>query len=223
VRNIAQIARREVEAHRRKLSGITAEKPRYKVVDPNGSKEWVVDVYLGEAKDADHKNIVRDCPIAPIAKNLVTDVRQPVELERSKQGKFTVVGRSKYVPAGTQTPQGSILEPNYHEIEVNLAQLGLLWIADLDYELEAWGERTWGEPGKPFQMIRAFDAFGVQVLGPEVDAEDVPPALHLEPKKTTATKHLVIKRKPWGHGPDAFKFGKDRWGAMSEKVLEVTE
>lgn len=218
----AHDARREVEAHRRTIVGITVEKPRYVVVDAALAKEWVVDVYIGQG-EIDDKRIIRDCPIAPYARNLIGDVRQPVELARSKQGKYTVIGRSKTVPAGTQMPQGSILEPNFHKIELNLAQLGLLWTVDLTYQLEAWGTMVYGAPGKAFQVVRAYDAFGAQVLGPEVDEDAMPPALALEPAKTTTTRHMLVKRKHWGHGPDSFRYGTDRWGQMSEKILELTE
>lgn len=218
MRNIAQIGRREVEAHRRIITGITAERPRYAVVDQAGHKEWVVDVYLGE-KGSEEQHIVRNCPIAYVAHNLVTDVRMPVELERSKQGKLTVVGRSKYVPAGTQTPNGSILEPTYHELEVNLAAMGLLWIADLDVEREKWGAKPWGDPGKPFQQMTVRDGWGNVLAGPDVDQEDVPARLRLEGTLTTKTRHTLIRRIPWG----AFRWGKVPWGAFEQKPLELTE
>jgi hypothetical protein len=218
LRNIAQIGRREVEEHRRTVQGITAERPRYAVVDQAGHKEWVVDVYLGPPGEAG-TSIARNCPIAPIAHDLVTDVRMPVLLEKLKQGKLTVVGRSKFVPAGAQTPNGSILEPTYHEIEVNLAALGLLWIADLDYQKEKWGEKPWGEAGKPFQSITITDAWGHVVSGPDVDPEDVPAMLRPQGERSTTTKHTLIRRQPWG----AFRWGRVPWGSFEQKPLELTE
>ncbi len=218
MRNVAQIGRREIEAHRKTLTGITAERPRYVVVDQAGSKEWVVDVYLGPL-DQEQPNIVRNVPIAPVAHNLVTDVRQPVEMERSKQGRYTVVGRSKVVPSGAQMPDGSILEPTYHFVTVNLAELELLFVADLDYELEPWGSRPWGEPGKPFQEIKVRDAFGALLIGPDMDPGEIPPMFALTPARVTTTRHTRLARKPWG----SFRWGESPWGAYSQEVIELTE
>jgi hypothetical protein len=216
LRNIAQIGRREVEEHRRTLHGITAEAPRYAVVDQAGHKEWVVDVYLGPPGHVGTA-IARNCPIAPIAHDLVTDVRMPVQLEKLKQGKLTVIGRSKYVPAGAQTPDGSILEPTYHEIEVNLAALGLIWIADLDYERVPWGSQPWG--AFPWGISKITDAFGVQIYGEDVDPEDVPPALAPAAARTVTTRHTKIARIPWGSRP----WGQFPWGGHEQTVIELEE
>lgn len=218
MRNIAQISRREIEEHRKTQNGITAEKPRYSVVDQAGAKEWVVDVYLGMT-DAGNPTIVRSCPIAPIAHELITDVRQPVELERNKQGKLTVVGRAKVVPAGTQTPEGSILDPSYQEVRPNLAELGLLWIADLDYGLEAWGVKPWGDPGKPWRRITITDAFGHVIAGEDTDPEDVPVLFSTEPATTTTTRHTRIRRIPWGSRP----WGAFPWGGHEQTTIELEE
>jgi hypothetical protein len=216
VRNIAQISRKEIEYHRQVLDGITAEAPRYAVVDEAGHKEWVVDVYLGPSTGAT-PSIVRDCPIAPIAHELVTDVRQPVKLERSHQGKLTVVGRGKRVPAGAQTPDGSILEPTYQEVEPNLADLGLVWIADLDYEIPNWGDEDWGD--FVWGVSRITDAFGAEVLGPDTDPEDVPPAIAPTPARVERTRHVKIDVVPWGK----FAWGEFLWGGSEQTVIELEE
>lgn len=217
-----QLARREVEAHRRHVVGVTATVPAYVVVDSAGTKEWVVDVYLGPL-ELTEVNIARNIPIASIAKELVTDVRQPVLLERSKQGKYTVVGRSKTLPSGAQMPEGSILDPTYHRIEYNLAELRLSFIADLTYTLEPWGVKTWGDVGKPWQQVTAVDAFGRTIAGPDVLPADVPPALDPTPVKVVTTRHVILTRKTWGPvgSADALVWGKDPWGAPNHKVVEL--
>lgn len=216
MRNIAQIGRRELEAHRRSINGITAEKPRYAVVDSQDHKEWVVDVYVGPLEQ-DQPNIIRNVPIAPYARNLIGDVRQPVELERSKQGHYTVVGRAKVVPAGTQTPEGSILDASYQEVRANLAQLGLLWTADLDVTRVPWGSRPWGE--FPWAEVEISDAFGAVLAGPDVDAEDVPPMLAPAPAQRTKTKHTLIRRIAWGSRP----WGSFPWGGHEQTTVELEE
>lgn len=218
MRNIAQIGRREIEAHRKTLDGITAEQPRYVVVDLAGNKEWVVDVYIGPL-DQEQPNIIRNVPIAPVAHNLVTDVRQPVQMERSKQGRYTVVGRSKVIPAGAQMPEGTILEPTYHFVTANLADLGLLFTADLDYELEGWGWKPWGATGKPWQAIAIRDAFGALLVGPDMEPDEIPAMFNLEPIRSTTTRHTRIIRKPWG----SFQWGRSAWGAYLQDVVELTE
>jgi hypothetical protein len=217
--NVALFGRRELQAHRRFVTGVTASVPTYKEVDSLGNKEWVVDVYIGPL---DHvgANIVKDVPISPFARQLVGDVRQPVLLERSKQGRYTLVGRSKTMPAGAQMPEGSILEAHYRRNEFNLTELGIRFIADLTYELEAWGEKPWGQVDKPWQDIRAWDAFGNQVMGGDVDPDDVPPLLNTNPISRTTTRHVVIVRKGWG-GADALVWGTDPWGATMQKIVEL--
>jgi len=214
--NVRRIARSELQEHRRTINGITAEAPRYDVVDPAGNKEWVVDVYLGPL-DRGNPSIARSCPIAPVAHELITDVRQPVELERNKQGKLTVVGKSKHIPAGTQTPAGSILDPNYQEVKPNLAELGLLWISDMDYNrtpwgLKAWGTFAWGE-------ITITDAFGAVVAGPDVATEDVPEMLSPVPSQSVTTRHTKIARIPWG----ARAWGAWAWGGHEQTTIELVE
>jgi hypothetical protein len=216
VRNIAQISRREIEVHRKDIVGITAEAPRYAVVDQAGHKEWVVDVYLGPL-DRGQPSIARACPIAPIAHELVTDVRQPVKLERDRQGKFTVVGRSKFVPAGTQTPDGSILEARYQEVKPNLAALGLLWVADLDYERTAWGSKPWGDFG--WGELTITDAFGAVVMSPESEPDEIPAMYAPTGTRTLVTRHTKIARIPWGDRG----WGEFPWGGHEQTTIELEE
>lgn len=214
--NTAQISRREFDEHRKTMNGITAEGPRYAVVDQAGSKEWVVDVYLGPSRSGEPK-IVRSCPIAPIAHELITDVRMPVELERNHQGKLTVIGRAKVVPAGAQMPEDSILNPTYQEVRPNLAELGLLWIEDLDYQRTAWGAKAWGQFAWGEVTIR--DAFGAIVAGPDVDPEDVPEMLSPTPFRRTTTRHVKIARIPWG----SRAWGSFPWGGHEQTTIELEE
>lgn len=218
MRNIAQIGRREVEAHRKTLNGITAERPRYVVVDQAGHKEWVVDVYVGPLGQ-EQLNIIRNVPIAPVAHNLIADVRQPVEMERSKQGRYTITKRAKVVPAGAQLPGGTILEPTYHLIQPNLADLGLLFTADLYYEREGWGWRPWGQPGKPWQEVTIRDAFGAVLVGPGMEPDEIPALYNPAPIRTTTTRHTTLYRKGWG----TFPWGQSPWGAYAQTIVELTE
>jgi len=220
-RNVALFGRRELEAHRKIVSGVTVSPPEYKVVDGAGNKEWTVDVYIGPPERIDAINVVRDVPVAPYAKQLVSGMRVPVMMERSRQGKYTVIGRTKVMPSGAQTPDDSILEPTYHEITYNLAELGLLFLADLDWKGEKWGEKIWGATGTVWKGYTATDAFGYQVVGPDADPAAAP-AVQPTPAKVTTTRHVRIGKRPWGSGPDHFRWGIDRWGAPLQKVLELT-
>lgn len=222
-RNVALFGRRELIAHRQFVEGVTATVPAYKVVDEVGNKEWVVDVYIGPAENVE-LNIVRDVPIPPYARQVIGDIRQPVLMERSKQGKYVVIGRNKIMPSGAQMPDGSILEPTYHRIEHNLASLSALFVADLDWTVEGWGEKTWDDGG-PWQRITATDAFGNDVIGGEVDPEDIPPMLDLEEITTTTTRHVLLTLRTWGNPTETggFRWGVDAWGAGFQRLIEVTE
>ena len=103
--NAPYSARQEIHHQRRFVTGMTASPPAYKIVDGSGHKEWVVDVYLGPQID-NPLNIVKDVLVASIARQIVTKLRQPVLLERSKQGRYIVIGRSDTMPAGAQMPEG---------------------------------------------------------------------------------------------------------------------
>lgn len=173
MKNIAQTGRRELEAHRRWVVGVTASEARYEVVDVDGAKEWVIDVYVGPLEHVTD-NIVKSCLIASYARELVADAKQPVLLERSKQGKYTVVGRTSTMPAGVVF-DSEVTEPSFELVRDNLATLRLRFLPDLDWELEPFGgpgKKFRSSPDKPFQIVRAFDAFGVQMVGPEAAAPE---------------------------------------------------
>ncbi|MGH9462435.1 MAG: hypothetical protein ACRD1X_14555 [Vicinamibacteria bacterium] len=223
MRNLAQFGRRELVAHRRFVTGVTASAPAYKEVDPLGNKEWVVDVYIGPLEEVE-LNIVRDVPIAPYARQVVGDLRQPVLLERSKQGRYTLVGRAKTMPSGAQMPEGSILEPTYHRIEFNLAELRTTFVADLTYELEGWDEKIWDD-GEPWQRITGTDAFGNLVVGPDVDPEDAIPLLEPAGFKQTLARHTVLSLRTWGNPLDecGFRWDVDPWNAACPKIVENIE
>lgn len=214
MRNIAQISRRELVAHRPFDVGLTASVPVYKAIDEAGHKEWVVDVYFGPGRNGE-PGVLKDIIVAPNATKLIGDIRQPVRLERSKQGKFTVVGRAKIIPAGAQMPDGSILEPSYHEVKVNLADLDLLFIPDLDFEIAKYGVGDYGVGD--YAAIKAFDAFGYQVMGD--GAESVPAELGLEPTRKVTTKHTAIRIRPYGEG----NYGEGDYAGSEQVALELTE
>lgn len=232
MRNVAQVGRRELHAHRQIVFGVTASEPRYQVIDSEGNKEWVIDVYIGPLEHIE-QNVVFDVPIASYARHLVGDVKQPVSLERSKQGKYTVIGRAKTMPAGAQFEEGDVDTPTFQFVQHNFADLGLLWLPDLDWTLEELqvDEDTplQADEDEPLQQIRAFDAFGLQVVGPEAVAPgdypdgSLPPApsgstspsaekgalYSPDPIKSTTTKHLKIipsKLGPKGD-PEAMDWG----------------
>ncbi len=218
MRNVALAARQEIQAHRRFDTGLTASVPRYKAVDGAGNKEWVVDVFLGPA-DTDNLPIIKDVLIASTARSLIAKVRQPILLERSKQGKYTVVGRSDTMPAGAQMPEGSILEATYHRSEYNLAELGTRFIADISYYAEQWGSKVWGDGG-PWKETKGFDAFGNQVIGSELAPGEAPELLALTPSTRTVTRHVLVSKRTWGSGTDPLRWGTDEWGASLQKLIE---
>lgn len=225
-RNIALFGRRELEAHRRFITGLTASVPAYLAIDAAGNKEWVVDVYLGplEVVDAERNNVVRKVPIAPYARQRVTDIRQPVTIERSKQGKYTVIGRAKVLASGAQAPDGSILEPTYHEVTHNLSNLKLLYLVDIDYELEPLQSSPTTQlqavASEPLQTVKGFDAFGKQVIGP--GAEVAPQVLNLIPSVATTTRHVRIVMAKLGPKGDPLAMN---WGVsvLQPAFQEVVE
>lgn len=214
MKNVALAANREIADKQVVVNGVTASAPAYIEVDQAGNKEWVVDVYIGPLVDV---SILKNVPIIPAAKQNVTDVRQPVQLERSKQGKYTVVGRAKVMSAGVQAPDGSILEPQFREIEVNLAQLDILHVADLDYsaeELQAdddpiTGTQLQADDDEPLQVITATDAFGHPVGGDDDDCTDESVAT-LDPVKAGKTRHVRIDVAMLGDygDPEAMLWGE---------------
>lgn len=225
MRNIGAVAKQQIYAQRWLVTGVTASVPAYKEIDSLGNKEWVVDVYLGPL-ETQSTNIIVDVPIAPYAKQLVTGIRLPITLARSKQGKYTVVGRAKVLAAGAQMPDESILEPSYHEVHHNLAQLGLLFVADLDYALEPLQTDSdtvlQADEDEPLQQVTATDAFGRQVVGP--DAEDPPDLYDPDGITTTKARHVLFepaKLGPYGDS-DAMKWG-DPDSVLQPTIRKVVE
>jgi hypothetical protein len=225
-RNVALFGRRELVAHRQFVDGVTASVPKYVDIDLDGEKEWIVDVYLGPAENPDPV-IIRDVPIAPYAKQLVSTIREPVTLQRSRQGKYTIIGRSKNMPAGAQMQNGSIFEPTYHLVTHNFADLKIRHVADIDYTFEELQETPTTElqasPDEPLQVIRGYDAFGYQVLGPEAALED--PSLTIPPERVTRTRHIQIIMSKFGPkgDPDAMIWGTSALQIPIQKVIELVE
>jgi hypothetical protein len=203
MRNIALAAKRQLDYQRKLVNGFTASQPAYKELDLAGHKEWVVDVYAGPTEGPDLK-ILTDVPIAPYARNLVSGLNIPVLLERSRQGCYTVIGRSKVMTAGAQTEGGSVFDPTYHLVTHNLADLGALHVADLDWEVEEFGDPydddaiEWDVD--EFMVARAWNAFGRQVAGP--GATDPVAAVAPAPKRVTTVKHVKIGMSEFGDPGD---------------------
>lgn len=228
-RNLALFGRRELEAHRQFVSGVTASSPRYEAADGAGNKEWLVDVYIGPL-DVDTLNglsaVVRNVPIAAYARQRVTDIRQPVNMERSKQGKYTVVGRSKILPSGTQLQDESIFEPTYHEVKHNLSDLKLLYVADLDFVLEPLQTvpttPLQASPSEPLQVVKGYDGFGKQAIGPGASCQTA--LFSPVGGSTTTTRHVRIT--PAKFGPKGDPLAMD-WGVgplqpFFQEIVELT-
>lgn len=224
-RNVGLFGRRELRAHERFLPGVTASIPVYRIIDTAGNKEWTVNVYLGPLTSDPAVNIIQNVPIAPYAKNLVTDIQQPVTIQRSKQGRWTVVGREKVLAAGAQAPEGTILEPTFHSIDYNLAALGLSFIADVDYFLEPLQTSPTtplqAVPTEQLQNIAIYDAFGKHVFGEGAPIQI--PLLDPAPDFTTTTRHTVLKMAQLGPpgNPDAMEFGVSELQPARPKIIEM--
>ena len=223
MRNVANVAKREILDKQILVNGVTASVPMYLEVDTQGNKEWVVDVYIGPLLQ---QAILYKVPIIPAAKQLVTDIRQPVQLEKSKQGFYTVVGRAKVMSAGTQTPEGSILEPTFREVEVNLAQLDIVHVTDLDYEATVLqadpDEQLQADAEEELQAITVTDAFGHEVTD-DGDCADAGNG-SLEPIQNGVTRHVridVAMLGPYGD-PLAMRWG-DPDSVLQPAVQEVLE
>jgi hypothetical protein len=204
-RDISQIGRMEIEAHRRFAFGVTASEPEWKEVDLAGNKGWVCDVQMGVTIDDEEgveENVIVDVPIATVARATVNDEHIPVVLERSKQVGWTVVGRSEMLPAG-YINSAVVLEDTYHRWRYNYRALRLAYIPDLDFTIETLGESVtrWnGGDVSRAQIVRAWDAFGHQVLGPEVTN---PPAriqtkLSETPTRSGIARHVTVRPETLG-------------------------
>lgn len=225
--NIALVGRRELIAHRRFVTGVTVSVPQYIDVDGDGNKEWVVDVFLGPLEPI-KDGILEDVIIAPIAKALVTDIRQPVVLERARDGRYQVTGRGKLMPAGLDIGGGMPTE-TYVETRHNYADLRLRFLADLDWELEV----LQGDPlapfqedeDEPFQLLRARNAFGRLVVGPEdeVNAEFADVASAQGAVAQAMEVRVRVRLEPLQATPDTpFQADPDEpFQAMVRDIIEV--
>lgn len=220
-RDIAQIARQEIEAHRQFKIGVTTTDPDWKDVDAIGNKGWVIDVHLGpyvDDPDGVEENVLVDVPISQVARAVVGQKNIPVLMERSKQMGWTVVGRSHVLPAGYAI--GTILEETYHRFQYNYRSLLMLHVADLDYTLETFDEAVarWnGGDTSRMQIVRAWDAFGHQVEGPEVTnpPQEIQDKLSSAPLKTGTARHLVVHA-------ETFDEAVARWNGGDTSAMQTT-
>ena len=113
------IARREVERHKKQFIGLTASAPRF--VDQNGLLEWVCDVRVGTSLDAE---IVKDVRIAMPQPGLVNDINVPVVVERSETGRLSVIARSE------------VRLPDIRITSYTLNDLGFLFMTLLEQDSE---------------------------------------------------------------------------------------
>jgi hypothetical protein len=223
-RNIGLFGRRELAAHRATVDAMTVSAPAYKEVDDEGHREWVVDVYFGPAEEGQQR-VLKDIPIASYARELITGANVPVLLDRSRQGRYTVIGRSKIQPSGSQTSEGSLLDPTYHYVECNLAELKSLHVADLDWAIQEFvtdpPHAFVPDDETPFVVLRATNAFGRQVYGPEVENPDT--LTDPVPLKTTKTRHIKIGIKAFGPpgDPSAIEWGVDPFVVPVYETVEI--
>jgi hypothetical protein len=223
-RNVALFGAREIQDKRRFVTGVTASMPRYQEADETGNKEWVVDVYLGPLEGAPSGDILESVPLAPYARQLVSGLQQPVTLERSRQGGYTVIGRAKVLSAGTLSPDGDVYEPTYHLVRHNLADLRVRHIADLDYDLEPLQATPdtplQADPDEPLQRVTATDAFGNRVLGGSEDD----PALAIAPETEVTTRHVRITPAKLGPPGDplAMQWGVSILQPTYQEIVEFT-
>ncbi len=221
--DIAIIGQQDIEAQREFMTGMTETSPKLEVLDERQppSEVWVVDVFIGipekagkqDPADDEDDDVLRSVPIAQYARQNVTDEGIPVLMHRSKQGKFTVIGRAMTVPAGFAF--GDVFEKNLHIRRVNYASLRLGWLVDLDYTFETLQQgptdKLQDDPTEPLQQLRAFDAFGHQVFGPEVTNPPLETQQLLQPVpfEETHERHRTIKPSKLGPrgDPDAILFG----------------
>ncbi len=84
---ISEQARKEVERHQRRITGVTIEKPRFKELE-GGVLEYVVNVRIGVDDDA--WEVVQDVLIAQEVVGIITDADIPVTMERSEAGRLRV-------------------------------------------------------------------------------------------------------------------------------------
>lgn len=117
-----QLARREVERHKKRFIGLTASAPRF--TDQNGLLEWVCDVRVGVDISAE---IVKDVRIAMPQPGLVNDINIPVVVERSETGRLSVIARSE-----VRLPDIRITSYTYND-------LGFLFMTGLEQDSEG----TW--------------------------------------------------------------------------------
>ncbi len=224
-RNVAQWGARELQASRHFVTGVTASVPAYVDADQDGNKEWVADVYLGPL-DSIGNGVVEAVPIAPIARALITDIRQPVVMERSREGRYTIIDRAKNMPAGVSFG-GDVPDGTYVETRHNYAELGLRFVADIDWELELL-QATGATPlqataDEPFQLLRGRNAFGRLVVGPPVEVPEPEEAAAQEPEEIAVERRVRILLAPFQATPTTpFQANAaDVFQGVVRQVLEV--
>jgi hypothetical protein len=204
----------EVEAHRTFAVGMTASEPEWKEVDLAGNKGWVIDVHFGPNvgdENGTEENVMKDVPIASVARQSVSDANIPVVLERSKQIGWSVVGRSHIVPGGFIL--GSVVvEDTYHRIQYNYRTLRLMHIPDLDFTLETLDEAVarWNTGDESaLQIVRATDAFDHQVMGPETSnpPQAIQDRLSASPMKSGKARHLTVRPETFAEAVARFNSG----------------
>lgn len=89
---IKKVSRREVDRGQRRIIGITASTPRYKILDDTGRVEFVVDVRVGVKEN---QGFIPDVLVASWAQGIITDFNIPVLMERSPAGRLAIIARAE--------------------------------------------------------------------------------------------------------------------------------
>ena len=111
---IRDIARREVDGHQQRFTGLTASPPHYK--DINGVSEFVCNVRIGIKEK---QGLVQDVLIAQWAIGVITDINIPVIVEKSESGRLVIIART------------SVRLPNVSLMAYSSGALGIPFISNL--------------------------------------------------------------------------------------------
>jgi len=86
-----EISLREIEAHQKRMVGLTASAPTFKDMG-GGRTEFVCDVRVGIREGW---GLIKDVLVSQWAIGIVTDIMIPVLIEKSEAGRLTIIARSQ--------------------------------------------------------------------------------------------------------------------------------
>jgi hypothetical protein len=159
-----EISRREVEAHRSDIVGITASSPRF--VDQNGVLEWVCDVRVGVREN---QGLIKDVLIAQTAVGIVTDMNIPVLMSHDEAGRLAIISRAQ------------VRLPDVYLRSYSYADLGFLFMVPADEQEDGTWEDGFGytvsspegETGTASVWQWIQQVTSIDDLGDDLDLDDV--------------------------------------------------